>query len=144
MDELLAGSRSETQFIAFLMGAFALLALTLAAVGIYGVVSYTVSQLTHQVGIRVALGARGSHILKLIMGRAMGLLVAGLALGLLSSLAATRVLSSLLYEVSPLDGSVYMVIPVFLAAIAGLASYMPARRAVQLDPVVALWLRTRF
>jgi putative ABC transport system permease protein len=138
MDELLAGSRSQTRFIAFLMGAFALLALILAAVGIYGVVSYSVSQLTHEVGIRVALGARGRDILTHIMGRALVLVTAGLALGLLSSFAATRLLASLLYEVSPLDGAVFVWIPILLAAVVALASYFPARRAAKLDPLVAL------
>ena len=138
MDELLASSRSQTRFIAFLMGAFALLALVLAVVGIYGVVSYTVSQLTHEVGIRVALGARGRDILTHIMGRALVLVTAGLALGLLSSIAATRLLSSLLYEVSPLDRTVFVWIPILLAAVVALACYLPARRAAKLDPLVAL------
>jgi putative ABC transport system permease protein len=138
MDELLAGSRSQMQFIAFLMGAFALLALILAAVGIYGVVSYTVSQLTHEVGIRVALGARSRDILAHIMGRALVLVSAGLALGLLSSFAVTRLLSSLLYEVSPLDAAVFVWIPILLAAVVALASYLPARRAAKLDPLAAL------
>ena len=138
MDELLARSRSQTQFIAFLMGAFALMALILAAVGIYGVVSTAVSQLTHEVGVRVALGARGSDILGLIMGRALGLVAVGIGLGLVLAFAATRLLSTFLYEVSPLDGSVYLVIPILLASIVALASYLPARRAAKLDPLVAL------
>jgi putative ABC transport system permease protein len=138
MDALLAGARSETQFMVFLMGAFALIAVILAAVGIYGVVSYTVSQLTHEVGIRVALGARRSDILGLIMGRALGLIITGLGLGLLLAFAATRLLTTLLYEVSPLDGGVYIVIPTVLALVVALASYLPARRATKLDPLVAL------
>ncbi len=138
MDELLAGSRSQTRFIAFLMGAFALLALVLAAVGIYGVVSTTVSQLTHEVGIRVALGARSHDILKMIMGRASLLVGAGIVLGLLSSVAATRLLSTLLFEVSPLDPTIFVFVPMLLAVVVAIASYLPARRAAKLDPLVAL------
>jgi putative ABC transport system permease protein len=138
MDELLAGSRSQTRFIAFLMGTFALLALVLAAVGIYGVVSYTVSQLTHEVGIRVALGARARDILTYVMGRTLVLFAAGLLLGVLSSLGATRLLSTLLYEVSPLDGTVFITVAMLLTVVVVLASYFPARRAAKLDPLVAL------
>jgi len=138
MDELLSGSRSQTRFIAYLMGAFAVLALVLAAVGIYGVVSTTVSQLTSEVGIRVALGARDHDILKMIMGRASLLLGTGIVLGLLSSVAATRLLSTLLFEVNPLDPTIFVLVPMVLATVVALASYVPARRAAKLDPLVAL------
>ncbi len=138
MDELLAGSRSQTQFIAFLMVAFALMALILAAVGIYGVVSTTVSQLTHEVGVRMALGARGGDVMALIMGRAAVLIAAGLTLGILGSLAATRLLGTLLYEVNPFDLGTYVILSLLLAATVLIASYIPARRAARLDPLEAL------
>jgi putative ABC transport system permease protein len=138
MDELLAGSRSQTRFITLLMGVFAVLAMVLAAIGIYGVVSTAVSQLTHEVGIRVALGARNHDILKMIMGRASLLVGSGIALGLLSSVGATRILSTLLFDVAPFDRSVFASVTVILAVVVALASYIPARRATRLDPLVAL------
>jgi putative ABC transport system permease protein len=138
MSELLANSRSQTQFMTFLMTAFALMALVLAAVGIYGVVSTTVSQLTHEVGIRMALGARGRDVMALVMGRAGVLIAAGLTGGILGSLAATRLIGTLLYEVSPFDVGTYVVLSLLLAAAVLLASYIPARRAARLDPLEAL------
>jgi putative ABC transport system permease protein len=112
--------------------------LVLAAVGIYGVVSTTVSQLTHEVGIRMALGARGRDVMALVMGRAGVLIAAGLTGGILGSLAATRLIGTLLYEVSPFDVGTYVVLSLLLAAAVLLASYIPARRAARLDPLEAL------
>lgn len=120
------------------MGAFALLALCLAVVGVYGVMSYSVSRAAHEIGIRVALGAQSRDVLGLFMKRAVILVAVGLALGLGASFAATRFLTGILYEVSPLDGSVFVLISVALALIVGLASYLPARRASRLDPLAAL------
>jgi putative ABC transport system permease protein len=138
MEQLLSNARSQTRFIAFLMGAFALLALCLAVVGVYGVVSYSVSQASHEIGIRFALGAQSRDELGLFMKRASILMAVGLVLGLGASLATTRFLTGILYEVSPLDGSVFVLISVALAFIVGLASYLPARRASRLDPIAAL------
>ena len=120
------------------MGAFALLALCLAVVGVFGVMSYSVSRAAHEIGIRVALGAQSRDVLGLFMKRAVILVAVGLALGLGASFAATRFLTGILYEVSPLDGSVFVLISVALALIVGLASYLPARRASRLDPLAAL------
>jgi predicted permease len=138
MNELLTRSRAQTRFIAFLMSAFAILAVVLAGVGIYGVISNAVSQLTREVGIRVALGARGQDILGMIMGRAFFLVGIGIGLGLLSSVAATRLLSALLFEVSPLDPTIFVLLSISLAAVVAVAGYFPARRAAKLDPLVAL------
>lgn len=138
MEQRLTDARSQTRFIAFLMGAFALLALGLAVVGVYGVVSYSVSRAVHEIGVRVALGAQSHDVLGLFMKRAANWLAAGLALGLAASLAVTRFLTTLLYEVSPVDWSVFLLISLALASIVAAASYLPARRASRLDPLVAL------
>ena len=138
MERLLADSVSPRRFSLLLLGVFALVGLTLAAVGLYGVMSYTVTQRTHEIGIRMALGAEGRDVLRLVIGRGMVLTLTGLVLGLAASLALTRVISSLLYGVSPLDPMTFVTVSLVLVGVALLANSIPARRATQVDPLTAL------
>jgi putative ABC transport system permease protein len=138
MDELLSDSVAPRRFAAVLIGTFAGLALLLAAVGIYGVTSYTVNQRTREIGIRVALGAQPADVRGLILGRTMRLAVCGVALGLAGALALTRYLSSLLYQVRAFDPATFVVVSLVLAGAALAACYVPARRAMRVDPMVAL------
>jgi len=138
MDELLSDSVAPRRFAAVLIGTFAGLALLLAAVGIYGVTSYTVSQRTQEIGIRMALGAQPANVRGLIIGRTMRLAAAGLALGLAGAFVVTRYLGSLLYEVRASDPATFVVVSVVLAAAALAACLIPARRAMRVDPMVAL------
>jgi predicted permease len=138
MDERVRDATSKARFSAILLAAFALVALILAAVGIYGVMSYLVTQRVREIGIRMALGARSSDVLRLVVRRGAVLAAAGIAIGLGGALAATRVLATLLYEVKPGDPSTYAAIAVLLAAVALVASYIPARRAAGVDPSRAL------
>jgi putative ABC transport system permease protein len=138
LDDLLADSVSPRRFSTVLLGIFAGLALVLAAVGIYGVMSYVVSLRTNEIGIRVALGAQPRDIWNLIVGRASRLALAGIALGLAGALALSRLLVSLLYGVKPADPLTFAGVPLLLAAVALLACYLPARRAMRVDPIVAL------
>ena len=121
-----------------LLGAFALTALLLAVVGIYGVVSYSVTQRTRELGVRMALGAAAADTLRLVLGRSMRLVAAGTACGLVASLAVTRVMSGLLYDVSPLDPVVFVGVSLLLAGAGLVASLVPARRATRVDPIEAL------
>jgi putative ABC transport system permease protein len=138
MDELLSDSVAPRRFAAVLIGAFAGLALLLAAVGIYGVTSYTVNQRTQEIGIRMALGAQPRDVRGLILGRTMWLAFIGVALGLVGALALTRYLGSLLYEVRAFDPATFVVVSSVLAGAALAACYVPARRAMRVDPMVAL------
>lgn len=129
---------AQSRAIAAFVGLFSTVALILAAVGLYGIVSYAVTQARHEIGIRMALGARWHHVLRLFAGRAIKLIVAGLAVGLAGALAAGRLVGSFLYGVEPADASAIAAAVVLLMAVALLASYFPARRAAKVDPVVAL------
>ncbi len=138
MEERVGESTSGQRFNALLITLFAALALVLASIGIYGVVSHTAAQRTHEIGIRMALGARGSDVLSLVLTRGMGLVLIGVAIGLAVSLALTRFLERLLFGVEPTDPWTFVVVSLVLTAVALLACYVPARRAARLDPLTAL------
>ena len=138
MDQLLSDSVGQPRFYSLLLGSFALLALVLAVVGVYGVISYAVAQRTHELGIRIALGARVQHVLMLVMGQAMRLVMLGAVIGLASAFALTRLLKKLLYEVNADDPMTFCAVALLLALVALLACYIPARRATKVDPLVAL------
>jgi putative ABC transport system permease protein len=121
-----------------LLGMFGGLALALAAVGIYGLISYAVTLRTREMGIRMALGAERSDVLAMVLRQGLALIGAGLAAGFVASLALTRLLSSLLFEVRPTDLATSSAVAVLLAAVALTASYLPARRAASVDPMIAL------
>ena len=138
MDQLLGRSVAPRRFDLFLLVLFAVLALGLAGVGIYGVMAFSVSRRTHEIGIRLALGARPRDVLRLIVGRGMRPVFAGIVLGTAGAIALTRLMASLLYGVTATDPATFLVVTVLLAIVALLACYIPARRAVRVDPIVAL------
>jgi predicted permease len=138
MEQVSLNSTARQNFNLLLLGVFAAIALLLAAVGIYGVMSYTVEQRTHEVGIRTALGASRSDVLKLIVGQGFKLALIGVGMGIVGALMLTRFLSSLLYGVRPSDPATFLAVSLLLAGVALLASYIPARRATKVDPMVAL------
>jgi ABC-type antimicrobial peptide transport system permease subunit len=138
MDEVIASSLARRRFSMILLVGFATLALLLASVGIYGVISYVVGQRTHEIGIRMALGARQLDILRLVLSGAGRLAVIGIGVGLVSALALTRLMATLLYGVGPNDPLTFIAVPAILVSVALLASYLPARRASKVDPMVAL------
>jgi putative ABC transport system permease protein len=138
MEEVLSRSVAQPRFLAILLSVFATLALALAAVGVYGVMSFSVAQRTREMGIRMALGAQPRDILRLVLGQGMALAVIGVAAGLLGSFAVTRLMSSLLYRVSAADPITFIVISLLLTGVALGASFIPARRALKVDSMVAL------
>ena len=138
MEEIVAESVAARRFSLALLGAFAAVAILLASLGIYGVLSYTVGQRTKEIGVRMAIGAPRAHVLRLVLGEGLALVVAGAAAGVGLTLALAGVLRSLLYEVQPHDPSTLAIVCAALVAIALLASYLPARRAASVDPVTAL------
>ena len=138
MDQFVADSISSRKFNAVLFGMFAGLALVLATVGVYGVISYSVSQRVQEIGIRMALGAEPSNVVRLVLGQGMVLVLTGVALGLGASMALTRVMTSLLFGVSSTDPATFVFVSFLLILVALLASYIPARRAARVDPMAAL------
>jgi putative ABC transport system permease protein len=138
MDEILADSLAQQRFSMLLLAIFAAVAMTLAGVGIYGVMSYSVAQRTHEIGIRMALGAQTSAVLKLAVGYGMKLVMVGIVIGLIAAFALTRVMSTLLFGVTATDPTTFTLISLLLIAVAALASYIPARRATRVNPITAL------
>jgi predicted permease len=138
MDQLFASNIANQRLVVLLLGAFAALALLLAGVGLYGVVSYSVGQRTREIGIRVALGATLRSVVRMTMKQGLELASAGLFIGLAAALALTRLLQSLLFETSPHDPLIYGAVAVGLLGVALLACWLPARRAAKIDPMIAL------
>ena len=138
MDQLLSASVAAQRFNLFLLVLFAALALGLAAVGIYGVLAFGVGRRTREIGIRLALGARPRDVLRLVVRQGMQPVIAGVLVGTAGALALTRLMASLLYSVSPTDPATFVAVPVLLTMVAWIACYVPARRAMRIDPTVAL------
>ena len=138
MSDLVSASLAPRRFVVTLLGIFAGLALLMAVIGLYGVISYSVGQRTQEIGIRVALGAQKSEVLKLVVGQGMQLAGVGLAIGLVASLAFSRLLRSQIYHVSVIDPLTFLVTALILVAAGALACYIPARRAMRVDPMIAL------
>jgi putative ABC transport system permease protein len=138
MDQIIARSVADRRFALELLGVFAAVALLLAAIGIYGVMSYSFSQRTHEVGIRIALGAQRLDILRLALGEGMGIVLIGLASGLAGAVIMTRFFQSMLFDVAPTDPVTFLCVSTILAGVALLACYIPAKRATRVDPLVAL------
>jgi putative ABC transport system permease protein len=138
MEQVVSDSTAQPRFYLVLLGTFGIVALILAAVGIYGVMSYSVSRRTHEIGIRMALGAGEGNVLKLVTGQGMLLALMGAAAGLAGALLLTRLMSSLLYGVRPTDALTFVAVSLLLVSVAILGSYIPARRATKVDPMVAL------
>jgi len=138
MEHRLSSSISSRRFNLLLLGGFSLLALTLAAVGVYGVIAYSVTQRTHEIGIRMALGATVGNVLGLFIRQGMTLVAVGIALGLAGAWALTRIMKSLLFGVSATDSLTFVVSTLLLTVVAALACYLPARRAAKVDPLIAI------
>jgi putative ABC transport system permease protein len=138
MEEILLDSIARQRFSMLLLAIFAGVALALAAVGIYGVMSYSVAQRTHEIGIRMALGAQTTAVLKLAVGYGLKLVAAGIVIGLIAAFALTRVMSTLLFGVTATDPATFTLISLLLTCVAAIASYIPARRATKVDPMIAL------
>ncbi|HET7274272.1 MAG TPA: ABC transporter permease, partial [Longimicrobiaceae bacterium] len=138
LEEVVSAALSQARFTTLLLGIFAALALALSAIGIYGVLSFAVSQRMHEMGIRIALGAERNSVLGLVVGQGMMLALAGIAAGTLTALFLTGLMESFVYGVTTLDAPTFLFVPALLAGVALLASYIPARRATLVDPVTAL------
>jgi len=138
MNEAIAGSLSRRRFAMVLLDSFAILALLMASLGLYGVISYLVERRTQELGIRIALGAQNWSVLRLVLTDGIKMAGFGVAVGLLASLGLTRLLAGLLYGVSRTDPLTFIVIAMLLLLVAGLACYLPALRATRIDPLEAL------
>ena len=138
MDAIVSSSVSRPRLYAVLTGVFALMAMTLAAIGIYGVMAFAVSQRTHEMGIRMALGARPRAVMGLVLRHSSVLIAIGLIAGLSGAAAATRILEGLLFGLTPFDAATVVAASLVFAAVAAFASWIPARRATRIEPVVAL------
>lgn len=138
MDSLQRNSASERRFSVMTLGAFGLLALLLAAVGIYGVVSYSVARRAQEIGVRMALGARTGDVARMVLAQGLRVTAIGIGLGMAGAFVLTRGMASLLYGVTATDPAIFAGVPAFLAAVELAACYLPARRASRVDPVEAL------
>jgi putative ABC transport system permease protein len=138
LQDILANSVAQPRFRTLLLAAFAVMALVLAAIGVYGLVAHGVAQRTNEFGVRIALGASPAAVLQLVVGQGARLAIAGVAIGLVAAILAVRLLQSVLFEVTPWDPLAWIVSAVTLLAVALLASWIPARRALRVDPVTAL------
>jgi ABC-type antimicrobial peptide transport system permease subunit len=138
MDEIISNSLAARRFSMFLLGGFAGVALILASIGIYGVVSYLVGQRMHELGVRVALGAQRKDVMQLVLGTGLKMALLGVAIGLSAALGLTRLMAKLLYGVSATDPATFAAVSAVLTIVALAACYMPARRAMRVDPMVAL------
>jgi ABC-type antimicrobial peptide transport system permease subunit len=138
MDEVMLAAQSRPRFLTLLLTLFSSVALVLAAVGIYGVISYSVARRTREFGVRMALGAQRTNVLGIVLSGGMALAGIGIGLGLMGAVVVTRFLSTLLFGVTPTDPATFVVVASLLAAVAFLACYIPARRATKVDPMVAL------
>jgi putative ABC transport system permease protein len=137
-EERLDESMATPRFRTFLLGFFGILALSLASIGIYGVISYSTAQRTHEMGIRVALGAQPCDVMWLVVGQGTRLTLIGIALGIAGALVLTRFLQSMLFEVKPTDLVTFVGVTILLVLVSLAACYIPARRAMRVDPMVAL------
>ncbi len=138
MDAYVADAMAQSRFTLTLIVVFAVLALVLASIGLYGVISYSLRQRVQEIGVRVAFGAGARSIVRLILRHGIALALAGVVLGLAVSVVATRMASTLFFGVTPTDPATYIGVPLVLVAVSALASYIPARRATRIDPVKAL------
>jgi len=138
MDEVLDASLASRRFSANLVAGFAGGALLLASIGIYGLLAYMVGQRSREIGLRLALGAQRADVLRLVLGKAVVLAGLGIVAGMVVSASTASMMTSLLYGVRPHDPAVFLIVPLLLLAVAALASYLPARRATQMNPIVAL------
>jgi putative ABC transport system permease protein len=138
MEQLASESVTLRRVSMVLVAAFAALALVLASVGVYGVISYSVSQRTHEIGVRMALGAQGRDVLRMLLKEGMILALIGVGLGLGAGIALTRFMASLLYGVGTSDPATFVLVPILLIVVALAACFIPARRATKVDPMIAL------
>jgi putative ABC transport system permease protein len=138
MEQVVYERRSPKELMTWMLSVFALVALMMAAVGTYAVMAYTVAQRTHEIGVRMALGALPTNILKLVLRRGLSLVSLGVGLGVAGAFALTRALEGLLYKVTPTDPLTFIGVSSLLAFVALLACYIPARRAMKVDPMIAL------
>jgi putative ABC transport system permease protein len=137
-EQLMSEAVAQPQLRTLLLSLFAALALLLASLGLYGVMSNTVAQRTHEIGVRMALGAGQRSVLRLVLGNGMRLTLLGIVLGTVGAFALTRLMKGFLFHVTPTDPATFVSVALFLLLVALLASYIPARRATRVDPVVAL------
>jgi len=138
MADIVSESVARPRFQMALLSAFATIALILAGIGVYGVMAYSVEQRTREIGVRVALGASGGDVVRLVLSQGIAITGAGIALGLAEAAAVTRLLDAMLFGLTPLDPLTFVVAPLTLGVVASIAAYLPARRAAKVDPIVAL------